>query len=367
MRRYVAHLSLMVVVLVALGCREQPGQRPTDPTTTAILKGSDASPLFYTPHWAIENNWVPALESIDTQTGLGTSMCLFDIAPDPEYPDAFFTPYGLAFDLDGTAYTIVSWFDGVQEHSKARFARVDMATCALTYIGEPYSINMAGPEIDACGNVYATGFTVGDPATGQIPPFVWGDSYLYRIDKHTGEATRVGDTGYTRWMDMAVDSHGRLWATFDNDLYTLDTQTGASTFVTHVTGVPQSDIPGVCPEDWPYMEIMSIAFDEKDVLWATAMRGFSYCDQIDAPVMRVDIQMGAATVVGYTHQGYNHGGDIPPVHVKVCHRKGNGAYVPITIELTSLPDHRAHGDIVPGVDSSDCNCPGTDGDNERVQ
>ena len=110
-----------------------------------------------------------------------------------------------------------------------------------------------------------------------------------------------------------------------------------------------------------------VAFDAKDVLWATAMRGFSFCDQIDAPLMRVDIEAGAATVIGYTHQGYNHGGDIPPVQVRVCHRKGNGGYVPITIDMASLPDHRAHGDIVPGVDSTDCSCPGTGGHNQVAQ
>jgi hypothetical protein len=190
---------------------------------------------------------------------------------------------------------------------------------------------------------------------------------IYRIDKHTGEATPVGDTGYTRWMDMACDSEGRLWATFDNDLYTLDTQTGASTFVTHVSGVPQVDVPGVCPEDWPYMEIMSIEFDAKGVLWATAIRGFSYCDQIDAPVMSVDIEAGVATVVGYTHQGHNHGGDIPPERVKVCHRKGNGGYVTITVPLSSLADHRAHGDLVPGVDTEDCNCAGIGGRHQVAQ
>ena len=365
MKRYVASLSLLVIALAVLGCREEPADLTTGPTPQAISKSGLDPSLFYTPHWAIQNNWATALESIDLKTGLGSSFCLFDIAPDPEFPDAFYTPYGLGFDLDGTAYTIVSWFDGVQEHSKARFAKVDMATCALTYIGEPYSVNMAGPEVDAAGNFYATGFTVGDPATGGIPPYVWGDSYLYRIDKHTGEAVQVGDTGYTRWMDLAFDSQGRMWATFDNDLYTLDLQTGASTFVTHVAGVPQVDVPGVCPADWPYMEIMSIAFDANDVLWGTAIRGFSSCDQIDSPVMRIDIEAGVATVVGYTHQGYCHGGDIPPAQVKVCHRKGNGGWRMITVDLASLPAHRAHGDIVPGVDTSDCNCPDTGG-HERL-
>ncbi|MDH3196930.1 MAG: hypothetical protein OEO21_01685 [Candidatus Krumholzibacteria bacterium] len=356
MRRCFTPPSLLLVALLFFGCSEEPAQYPTGSAPSNLLQSVGPPSQFYTVHWAIENDWAVALEWIDTQTGLGTSVCVFDIAPHPEYPEAFFTPYGLAFDLDGTMYTLVNWFDGVQDHSMTRLAKVDRETCSLTYIGEPYPINMAGPEIDACGNVYATGFTVGPPETGGVPTYVWGDSYLYRIDKYTGEATRIGDTGHTEWMDLDFDSQGRLWATFANDLYLLDTQTGASTFVTHVTGVPQDDVPGVCPEDWPWMEIMSIAFDQKDVLWATAMKGFSWCDEVDAPVMRVDVDTGVATVVGYTNQGYNHGGDIPPARVRVCHRTGNGRYVPITVDLASLPAHRAHGDNVPGVDGNDCNC-----------
>jgi hypothetical protein len=32
-------------------------------------------------------------------------------------------------------------------------------------------------------------------------------------------------------------------------------------------------------------------------------------------------------------------------------------YAPMTIALSALPSHRAHGDIVPGVDTSDSGCP----------
>ncbi|MDH5271247.1 MAG: hypothetical protein OEY32_15130 [Candidatus Krumholzibacteria bacterium] len=366
MKTSVFLLCLLAITLFVFGCGEEPPVVSDGSTANSLLPSSTAPSQFYTSHWAIENDWAVALEWIDTRTGLGTSLWLYDISPDPEYPDAFFAPYGVAFDVDGTMYTIVSWFDGVQEHSKARLARVDLQTGALTYIGPTHPLNFAGPEIDACGNAYATGFTVGPPETGGEPTYVWGDSYLYRFDKYTGEATRVGDTGHTEWMDMAFDSQGRLWSTFANDLYLLDPQTGASTFVTHVTGVPQNNVPGVCPEDWPWMEIMSIAFDDNDVLWATAMKGFSECDEVDAPLMHVDVNTGVATVVGYTHEGYNHGGDIAPSKVRVCHRKGNGSYVTITIDMSALPAHRAHGDIVPGVDGNDCDCPDRPDDKHMV-
>ena len=46
-----------------------------------------------------------------------------------------------------------------------------------------------------------------------------------------------------------------------------------------------------------------------------------------------------------------------PTRLKVCHRVDGGEFTPITIPLGSLPDHRAHGDIVPGMDGHDCTCP----------
>ena len=233
----------------------------------------------------------------------------------------------------------------MQSDSFSQLARIDLQTGAMEPIGPVHDINFAGPEFDAYGNLYATGFTVGPPEGGPI--YVWGDSYLYRIDKHTGEKTAIGDTGHTEWMDLDFDSQGRLWGTFGNDLYVIDTQTGASTFVTHVDGVEENRIPGVCEEDWAYMEIMGMAFDHNDVLWATAMKGFSYCEEggLAAPVMTIDIEAGQAHLVGSTLiDGQSHGGDIPPRDVKICHRKGNGAYVALTVSLGALASHLDHGD-----------------------
>lgn len=299
MKRQLLFLCLLLAFLFVFGC-------------TAKVSDGDPQSAFYTVTWAPENGPTPTLSTIDIRTGIGTPIVAFQIDPNDGYKGAFSTPFGVAFDVDGTMYTTVNWADGVREHSSSRLAKVDILTGELTYIGSPYSINFAGPEMDRSGNIYSTGFTVGDPATGGDPPVVFGDSYLYTLDKNTGEATRIGDTGHTEWMDLEFDSKGQLWATFGNKLYTLDTQTGESTFVTEIVGVPQDNVPGVCPEDWPYMEVMSLAFDDQDVLWATAMRGLSNCEEVDSPVMRIDTQTGHATVVGYTHLGYNHGGDIMP-------------------------------------------------------
>lgn len=281
---------------------------------TASLPGFAAgkptpAPKLYSPYWPEECPGFVGLEKIDTATGLGTHITCLNIEPLPEFPWAGFTPFGITFDEKGTMYTLVNWLDGDPLHARSRLARVDMATGDLTYIGDFWEINTAGPEMDACGNIYVTGFTVGDPATGGEPPILWGDSYLYRVDSRTGERVRVGDTGRTDWMDLAFDSQGRLWATTDNMLYRLDTKTGAATFVTDILGVPTSGIPNLCPEDQPYNEVMTIAFDDNNILWATAMKGFSACWPVNGTTLRVDPVTGIATLVGFTGQSYNHGGD----------------------------------------------------------
>jgi len=291
---------------------------------------------------------------LDKHDGEGTHVATLDVAASPpgydgEYP-GFSFPYGLAYDVDGTVYSLNNWFGtGLPEDSYSQLIRIDLETGEVEAIGPVHNINFAGPEFDAYGNLYATGFTVGAPEGG--PDWVFGDSNLYRIDKHTGEKTLVGDTGHTEWMDLDFDSEGRLWTTFGNDLYTLDTETGASTFVTHIYGVEDNWIPGVCEEDWQYMEVMGIAFDHRDVLWATAMRGFSGCDDggLAVPVMTIDIETGVATLVGSSIlQGQSHGGDIPPLKVNVCHLKKNGEYVSINVSLNALEAHMAHGDMLPG-------------------
>jgi hypothetical protein len=225
----------------------------------------------------------------------------------------------------------------------SQFARVDTATGAVTLIGAPFPINTAGGDIDACGNYYATGFEV--PALG----YIWGDSNLYRIDKLTGVPILVGDTSKTNWMDLAFDSEGTLWATTENELWTLDTETGAATFVTEIHGVPNEDPPD-------YMEVMSIAFDSKGDLYGTAMTVY-YFDPAWSPVMKIDTKTGKTELLGYTNQVYNHGGDIMPKYVSVAHRQGNGDYKCTKIGMRDLDAHLAHGDYVPGSAGHSCECP----------
>jgi hypothetical protein len=363
MRRNLLIIALLTVAVLVFGCSQndpvQPGStQHTQQDTDSATKSTVATPQFHTLYWP-PPAYPASVMKLNKNTGAGDHVVSLNVEPAPPgwsgvYP-GFATPYGLAYDVDGTVYSIHNWFNGVQSECFSQVVKMDLETGMVEAIGPVHGMNFAGPEFDAYGNLYATGFTVGPPEGGPI--FVWGDSNLYRFDKTTGEKTLIGDTGHTDWMDLDFDSQGRLWATTGNDLYILDTDTGASTFVTHVSGVEDNRIPGVCEGDWEYMEIMGIAFDHRDVLWATAMRGFSPCGEgeLAVPVMRVDIDAGTAILVGSSIlEGQSHGGDIAPKTVTVCHLKGNGSYQSIVVSLEALAAHLAHGDVLPGPNGS-CN------------
>ncbi len=365
MRKNLSIIILLTFAILVFGCSQNDMLQP-DGTQDANQDGSlekagrgKIKPHFNTIYWP-PPTYPVAVMDLNKHDGEGVQMAVLDVASAPpgwvgEYP-GFATPYGLAYDIDGTVYSLHNWFNGVEEECFSQLIKINLDTGEVEPIGPVHDINFAGPEFDAYGNLYATGFTVGAPEGGPI--YVWGDSNLYRINKVTGEKTLVGDTGHTEWMDLDFDSEGRLWATFGNDLYTLDTETGASEFVTHIYGVEDNWIPGVCEEDWEYMEVMGMAFDKNDVLWATAMKGFSGCDEggLAVPFMTIDIDSGVATLVGSSIlQGQSHGGDIPPQKVNICHLK-NGQYVPITINISALAAHLAHGDILPGADGDGSGC-----------
>jgi hypothetical protein len=152
-------------------------------------------------------------------------------------------------------------------------------------------------------------------------------------------------------MDLAFDSQNRLWTTTQNQLWIVDTQTGVGTFVPHIYGVPDADPPR-------NMEVMSIAFDKHDNLHATAMTTF-WDDPNGSPAMKINTRTGQATLLDYTHQYYNHGGEIMPtrvtvVHimptkVTVAHLMPNGHFKTVTIGIDAPPAHLAHGDYVPGT------------------
>ena len=131
-----------------------------------------------------------------------------------------------AFDVDGTLFTLINRINlGEADPTTAQLATIDAYTGQITPIGNPNPFNLTGMEIDACGQIYATGFNA--------PPWLNGENRLYTIDKETGVATpkageMVRDNGdkLENNMDLAFDGAGTLYATAGNVLYTLDTVTG---------------------------------------------------------------------------------------------------------------------------------------------
>lgn len=369
-RRLVLLSCLLLAVVFCACTRNEPATPPAGGTAMTRLEAAQRTDAFksghpghgqpsapggfFVPGWQLDGTY---FTRVDMRTGVGSLLQPLDTSV------GFL--FGLTFDLDGTCYAFPAF--GPQAASNTSvLAKVDPVTGAMTPINgdSPYDLIFAGPDIDSHGNLFVTGFTVGPPEDPEN--FQWyGGSSLWRVDKATGALTEIGDTGNGEWMDLAFDSHDRLWTTARNELWTLDTQTGEATFVTDIHGVPQADLPGDgCPEDWQWMEVMTLAFDQRDVLYAAAMRGFSSClEFINTPVMRIDTHTGQATVIGYLQTGGQcHGGDIMPTAVRICHRSRGDHFVPMTIPLSALPAHRAHGDFVPGVDPGDCGC-----DRERGQ
>jgi hypothetical protein len=343
-----ATIVLFLGLVLVSGCsREEATPSVTAPLGENLALGGNGRPQWFTWGWQLDGDRILQL---DTRTGLGTLGARVDHTP-------ALGAFGIAFDLDGTCYAFESFYNG---ENASYLARVDIQTGIVTPINidAPYDLIFAGPDIDSHGNLYVTGFTVGPPEDPENPAW-WGGYDLWRVNKATGELTLVGDTQIGtggeyagEWMDLAFDSQDRCWTTCRNKLFLLDTTDGHSTYVCDITNVPTEYIPDdECPDDWQYMEIMDIAFDDHDVLWGSAIRGFSPCTGFkNSPVMRIDVNTGEGTLIGYAHTGgQNHGGDIVPTKVTVAHRKGNGRYTLIDINMNALAAHLAHGDYVPGT------------------
>jgi hypothetical protein len=333
MRRPLALLSLLALSLIVFGCSED---QPLAPQSSPVddLDGAKCEPDlvpggFYSFRW--EEFAYSGFELINTRNGEASVKWTIGLTPEEGV-----TPLGLAFDLDGSMYTTLNFMSEVPEECYSQFAKVDPLTGAVTPIGPTLGMNTCGPEIDLEGNFFTCGMDV--PMLG----YIHGDGYLYKFNKMTGAYTRLPVySGMTDWMDLACDAQGRLWATTQNKLFRLNKTTGEGTFVTDIHGVPDAAPPR-------NMEVMSIAFDKHNQLYATAMTTL-WDDPNGSPVMKINTNTGHATLLGYTHQYYNHGGDTYPTRVRIAHRRHNGHFQPMTINIEALPAHLAHGDYVPGT------------------
>jgi hypothetical protein len=234
---------------------------------------------IYTPHSRHKH-----LGVLDTVTGTFTDVGSFEL------PESVLIP-AMAFGIDGTLYGLANRKGSETKSGLSQLVVIDRATAQATPVGFPNAINLIAFDIGPDGTAYVGGFN--KPANGWI-----GDTNLYRIDTTTGELTLIGETGVHELMDFAFDSSGTMWGTVANELYVIDTSTGAAQHAVTITGLDAAMAD-------PAASIMGIMFDEYDVLYATVVSLIE-----NSPLLIIDTVTGQATVVAQPEMSIPHGGDI---------------------------------------------------------
>lgn len=254
------------------------------------------------------------LAAIDRATGQATHITGMEINDsDLGRPVSL----GLSFDpRTGYLHTIIDWLLGPD--FKSALVRVDPETGAVTQIGALHDMHFGGTETDQCGNLYAVGFTAGFPEGSGGPPVVYsGDGKLYRFDTESGEKTPIGDTGIAAVMDLAFDPAGTLWATSENKLWTIDLETGRSTHVLDIEGVPT--------EGQPRNMVMSIDFDDAGTLYGSISEGF-VDNFVNSAFVTIDLETGAIEMIAVDNGlGTVHGGEFVPSPAAGSPDRGRGA------------------------------------------
>jgi ketosteroid isomerase-like protein len=241
-----------------------------------VLSQAALAAQIYTPHSRHQR-----LGMIDTATGAFTDLGSFKL------PEFGVIP-ALAIDAEGTLYGLFN-FRGTP-NVLSQLISIDPETAEVSPVGFPNTFNLTAFEIGPDGTMYAGGF--------HHPELGWsGDSNLYRVDKATGQLTSVGDTGLDTLMDLAFDSAGTMWGTVGNELYVIDTHTGAADHAVTITGLDAAMAD-------PNAEVMGIMFDENDVLYATTV---SLVEK--SPLLTIDTLTGEATIAAMPELDIPHGGD----------------------------------------------------------
>jgi hypothetical protein len=243
---------------------------------------AESPPKFYTSQGAHER-----LGMINLETGVG-----IDIGPYKHHEleinrTGWAAANGAVYENE--FYTILNKrlaAESTPAEAEARLAKVNMETGQAELLGNLIHLNLMGLEINPCGEVFSTGFSLSNKL-GEW----YGDTNLYRVDRQDASLALIGDTGIERIMDLAFDPDGTLWATTGNVLYTLDLETGAPTEMAKITGVEADN------------EIMGIGFTSTGKLFGTTpwVDGF----------YNIDPTSGVATEVSRHGFKIVHGGDIP--------------------------------------------------------
>jgi len=247
--------------------------------------GEQTAGKIYTAHSRHKH-----LGVLDTGTGTFTDVGSFGLQASVLIP-------AMAFGIDGTLYGLANRKGSETMSGVSQLVVINLGTAQVTPVGFPNAINLMAIDTGPDGTTYVAGFN--KPAGGWI-----GDSNLYRIDTSTGVLTLIGDMGLDHLMDFAFDSAGTMWATADNELYVIDTSTGASQHAAMITGLDAVMID-------PAAEVMGIMFDENDVLYATAISlSPEYILVENSPLFIIDTVTGQATVVAEPELSLTHSGDI---------------------------------------------------------
>jgi len=180
------------------------------------------------------------------------------------------------------AYTIAH----TQDPALAHLAKIDLATGAETPVGSSalgQNLYIMGMTSSRTGVLYAAGdFTPTSPTFNS----------LYRIDKSTGLATRIGSFGVGSAMSafimsLSFDPSGQLFGANQRSIYRIDRTTGAATKVVDIAGAKR---------------VMGLAFDQKGQLFAS--------DYIPLPtgstIYTVDLATGQFTPLIHTGIAFVH-------------------------------------------------------------
>lgn len=225
-----------------------------------------------------------AAEQLYAATGFGGSIGELYIL-DPA--DGSVISYvGLLNDADGNNYGLTGLvYDsttrtlyGITGSSMTKpnsFVVVDPQTALVTYVGGPFSSRLSDVAID--------------PFTHIIYAVSGSSKYFYSVDKETGLDLKFGNTNLLpqRGGGLAADSNGVLFGTNDKTLFTYDKVTGDA------TGIGSTGLSAF---------VNALDFSEADVLYGIEGGGNTDPDFSIRQrwLVVIDQATGAATELGET-------------------------------------------------------------------
>ena len=174
--------------------------------------------------------------------------------------------------VDGLLY-------GISNSSGGTLLTIDVATGAGTAIATLGGSMTGSNAPDMAFNAAGTLYTWNEPFTDN----------LNTVDLGTGVGTEIGPNGggaFTFQLGLDIDSSGTVYIkNGDNDIYTVDTGTGAATFlITH-------DAPAFALDN-------ILAFNAADTLFSVDRTSGS-----DSDLYTIDLATGGSTLIGSTGIG----------------------------------------------------------------